>query len=229
MNLIERVEHVEARIAEACAKSGRRRDDIQVIAVTKYVSTDTAIQVARLGLKHLGENRWPDAKEKVEQLQDGVVWHFIGRLQSRKVAQVLGKFQYIHSLDRLSLADEIEKRAAPFTEPVRCFVQVNVSGEETKAGLTPQELPAFIEKMNEYNRIRVVGLMTMAPYVENPEETRPVFRQLKELRDKLNEENRYREPIPHLSMGMSNDFEVAIEEGATWIRLGSVLVGNDTV
>src|SRR5690606_26826470 len=154
-------------------------------------------------------------KEKVEQLQDGVVWHFIGRLQSRKVAQVLGKFQYIHSLDRLSLADEIEKRAAPFTEPVRCFVQVNVSGEETKAGLTPQELPAFIEKMNEYNRIRVVGLMTMAPYVENPEETRPVFRQLKELRDKLNEENRYREPIPHLSMGMSNDFEVAIEEGAT--------------
>lgn len=229
MNLIERVEHVEARIAEACAKSGRRRDDIQVIAVTKYVSTDTAIQVARLGLKHLGENRWPDAKEKVEQLQDGVVWHFIGRLQSRKVAQVLGKFQYIHSLDRLSLADEIEKRAAPFTEPVRCFVQVNVSGEETKAGLTPQEMPAFIEKMNEYNRIRVVGLMTMAPYVENPEETRPVFRQLKELRDKLNEENRYREPIPHLSMGMSNDFEVAIEEGATWIRLGSVLVGNDTV
>lgn len=229
MNLIERVEHVEARIAEACAKSGRRRDDIQVIAVTKYVSTDTAIQVARLGLKHLGENRWPDAKEKVEQLQDGVVWHFIGRLQSRKVAQVLGKFQYIHSLDRLSLADEIEKRAAPFTEPVRCFVQVNVSGEETKAGLTPQELPAFIEKMNEYNRIRVVGLMTMAPYVENPEETRPVFRQLKELRDKLNAENRYREPIPHLSMGMSNDFEVAIEEGATWIRLGSVLVGNDTV
>ena len=200
-----------------------------MIAVTKYVSTDTAIQVARLGLKHLGENRWPDAKEKVEQLQDGVVWHFIGRLQSRKVAQVLGKFQYIHSLDRLSLADEIEKRAAPFTEPVRCFVQVNVSGEETKAGLTPQELPAFIEKMNEYNRIRVVGLMTMAPYVENPEETRPVFRQLKELRDKLNEENRYREPIPHLSMGMSNDFEVAIEEGATWIRLGSVLVGNDTV
>lgn len=227
MKLSERIADVEARIAAACARSGRSREDVGIVAVTKYVSTDTAAAAAQHGLRHMGENRWPDAKEKVESLKEGVEWHFIGRLQSRKVAQVIHHFSYIHSLDRMSLAEEIEKRASAIEQPMRCFIQVNVSGEETKAGVTSEELPAFAEKLNELSYIRVLGLMTMAPYVEDPEETRPVFSRLRELMDKLNAERRYREPLQHLSMGMSNDFEVAIEEGATWVRLGSVLVGND--
>ena len=148
-------------------------------------------------------------------------------MQSKKVRHVIGKFPYIHSLDRLSLAEEIEKRAETLNLTVKCFVQANVSGEQSKYGLPPERLPQFLQKLNVFSRIQVIGLMTMAPFEEDPEKTRPVFRSLREWRNRLNEEAVYRAPITELSMGMSNDFEVAVEEGATWVRLGTILVGKN--
>ena len=226
--LREAAADVERRIADACGRSGRRRDEVNVIAVTKYVSLDRTIEAIEAGYRNVGENRWQDAKEKWEALQErpDVVWHFIGHLQTNKVKDVLGRFATVHSLDRWSLAEELQKKASQLGIVVPCFVQLNVSGEETKHGLAPGELSEFLTKLAGCDAIDVVGFMTMAPHEEDPERTRPVFRKLRELRDEANARGTYGKPIPHLSMGMSNDFEIAVEEGATWIRLGSVLVGN---
>lgn len=223
----DRIRLVEARIAKACERAGRRREDVNVIAVTKYVSTETAREAVACGLRHVGENRWQDARAKWETIGPDAVWHFIGHLQSNKVKDVMGKFAYIHSLDRLSLARELDKQAERAGQQVDCFIQINVSGEETKHGLAPDQLVPFAGQLKAFPRIRVVGLMTMAPYEAEAEATRPVFRGLRELRDRLNDSGALGYPIEHLSMGMSNDFEVAIEEGATWIRLGTVLVGKE--
>lgn len=219
---------VEARIAEACRRSGRKREDIRVIAVTKYVSLDTVRLAIREGLQHIGENRWQDAREKREAIGDAATWHFIGHLQTNKVKDVVGKFAYIHSLDRLPLAREIDKRAGAMGIKAQCFIQLNISGEESKFGLAPDQLDEFAEELKTLPNIRVVGLMTMAPLVADPEAARPVFRELRKLRDRLNERGTLGYEVDHLSMGMSNDFEIAIEEGATWVRLGSVLVGKET-
>lgn len=221
-------ERVERRIEAACARSGRRREDVRVIAVTKYVQAEQAEAAADAGYLHLGENRWQDARGKWEALsrRGDIVWHFIGHLQTNKVKDVLGKFDMFHSLDRLSLAEEIGKRAERLGIVVPCFVQVNVSGEATKHGLSPAELIPFLNRLSSFESIDVVGLMTMAPHEEDPERTRPVFRALRELMREANKAGAYRKPLAELSMGMSNDFEVAIEEGATWVRLGTVLFGN---
>jgi len=227
LNLQERIADVERRIREACARSGRQREDVNLIAVTKYVSLATTRQVLELGLPHIGENRWQDARPKWEELGSLGTWHFIGHLQTNKVKDVIGKFAYIHSLDRLSLATELQKKAESLDLTVRCFLQVNVSGEESKYGLNPADLIEFAKQIRGLDRLQIIGLMTMAPLEADPEATRPVFRGLREWRDRLNEEAVFAQPLTELSMGMSNDFEVAIEEGATWIRLGSVLVGHE--
>lgn len=227
MNLQERIAEVERRIHEACARSGRKREDVNLIAVTKYVSQATTREVIELGLQHIGENRWQDAKPKWEELGSLATWHFIGHLQTNKVKDVIGKFAYIHSLDRLSLAAELQKKAEALDLTVPCFLQVNVSGEESKYGLAPQELFEFARQIRAMDRLHIIGLMTMAPFESDPAATRPVFRGLREWMDRLNEEAILPNVLTELSMGMSNDFEVAIEEGATWIRLGSVLVGHE--
>ncbi|CAM3726677.1 YggS family pyridoxal phosphate-dependent enzyme [Cohnella lubricantis] len=228
VGLQDRMREVESRIGEACRRSGRAREDVNVVAVTKYVSAETAVLAVTQGIRHIGENRWPDSEEKWRQLQGQAVFHFIGSLQTRKVKDVVGRFDYIHSLDRLSLAEEIQKRAAALGIVVPCFVQVNVSGEASKHGMQPEELPGFAAALRPLDRIKPIGLMTMAPLESGPEETRPVFRGLRKLRDELNAREAFGEPITELSMGMSGDFEVAIEEGATWVRLGSVLVGRES-
>lgn len=222
------IERVKATIADACRKSGRRPEDVRLIAVTKYVGIDTTRAVLDLGIEHIGENRVQEAVPKYDKLGSRGTWHFIGHLQSNKVKNVLGRFTYIHSLDRHSLAKEIQKRAAKRAMTVNCLLQVNVSGEKSKFGLAPSELVEFAKEVAEMSNIRIVGLMTMAPFVDNPEEVRPVFRELRSLRDQL-----YRLELPQvgkleLSMGMSNDYTVAIEEGATMVRLGSVLVGRES-
>lgn len=229
MQLTQTIPYVEDLIHKACARSGRDRSEVQTIAVTKYVSAETTGKVLQSGLLHIGENRWQDAQAKWEAYgEQGLgVWHFIGHLQTNKVKDVIGKFAYIHSLDRLSLAKEIDKKAAALGMTAQCFIQLNVSGEETKYGLEPEALQGFVEELKAFRHIRIVGLMTMAPYEAEPEATRPVFRRLRELRDELNREQALGYEVPHLSMGMSNDFEVAIEEGATWVRLGSILVGRE--
>lgn len=226
LNLHERMEHVESRIREACKKTGRLRDDIQVIAVTKYVDVAATEQVLKEGFLHIGENRWQVAQDKWKACGHLGTWHFIGHLQTNKVKDIVGKFQYVHSLDRLSLARELDKKAGAIGATVNCFIQVNVSGEESKYGLPPDQLFSFALELVQLSHIRIVGLMTMAPLESEPEATRPVFAGLRQLRDALNEQSIFPYAIPHLSMGMSNDFDVAIEEGATWVRLGSILVGN---
>jgi pyridoxal phosphate enzyme (YggS family) len=226
LSILERIEQVEARVSAACARSGRNREDVHIIAVTKYVSSAAVGEVIRSGLTQVGENRWQDAQAKWEAYHSEAVWHFIGHLQTNKVKDVIGKFQFIHSLDRLALAAELHKKALSQGLQVNCFIQLNVSGEETKYGLDPQQLFSFAAQLRELSSLRIVGLMTMAPHEEIPEKTRPVFRELRRLRDELNDLKLFNEPVSQLSMGMSNDFEIAIEEGATWIRLGSVLVGK---
>ncbi|CAH0122510.1 MULTISPECIES: YggS family pyridoxal phosphate-dependent enzyme [unclassified Paenibacillus] len=227
MTLQQRMELVEERVKAACARSGRKRDEVEMIAVTKYVSLEKTASVLRHGLLHIGENRWQDAEAKWNALGDQGTWHFLGHLQTNKVKNVIGKFAYIHSLDRLSLAQELDKKAAAADLNIRCFIQVNVSGEESKYGLEPEQLIPFVKALHSMPRLQVVGLMTMAPLTNEAEQTRPVFRGLRTLRDELNKLSITEQPIPHLSMGMSGDFEVAVEEGATWIRLGSILVGKE--
>ncbi|UYO01544.1 YggS family pyridoxal phosphate-dependent enzyme [Paenibacillus sp. PSB04] len=226
MTLEERIREVNARIEEACLRSGRSREDVNVIAVTKYVSTSMTERVLDSGLTHIGENRWQNAEEKWNTLGSRGIWHFIGHLQTNKVKDVAGKFEYIHSLDRLSLAKELEKVASARNLEIKTFVQVNISGEDTKYGLEPEQAVPFLKELHQFPHIKVAGLMTMAPFEGEAEDTRPVFRGLRELRDDINRQAITREPLIDLSMGMSNDFEVAIEEGATWIRLGSILVGK---
>ncbi|MNO84805.1 hypothetical protein D3C76_761570 [compost metagenome] len=226
MSLKERIKQVEERIQAACDRSGRAREDVHIVAVTKYVSIETTRRVLEEGIIHLGENRPQLAGPKREALGDQGIWHFIGHIQSRKVKDIVGKFQYIHSLDRLSLARELEKRAADADTVVSAFLQVNVSGEESKQGITPEEAEQFLVETADLTHIKIIGLMTMAPIEDDPEATRPVFRELRNLRDELNAKGVTKEPLTELSMGMSDDFEVAIEEGATWLRLGTILVGK---
>ncbi|MBB3109069.1 hypothetical protein FHS18_001121 [Paenibacillus phyllosphaerae] len=233
MTLSERIDSVEQRLLAACARSGRKREEIQLIAVTKYVGIEETRNVLAHGLVHMGENRWQDAAAKWNAISgetagqpDDAVWHFIGSLQTNKVKEVVGRFTYIHSLDRTSLAEAINKRAEQLGITVPCFIQVNVSGEESKHGLTPDGLWDFARELPSYSHIQPVGLMTMAPLEGEAEESRPYFRGLRQLRDELNERAILREPIQGLSMGMSGDFEVAVEEGANWLRLGTILVGK---
>ncbi|MDQ8738936.1 YggS family pyridoxal phosphate-dependent enzyme [Paenibacillus sp. LHD-38] len=231
----DRIKLVEDRIMKACERSGRRRNEVQIIAVTKYVSLDMTKSALEHGFHHLGENRWQDAQEKWETISEQVdseadnqpIWHFIGSLQSNKVKDVIGKFTYMHSLDRLSLAEAIDKRASQLGITVPCFIQVNVSGENTKQGISPEELVPFVAQLSRCKSINPIGLMTMAPFEAEPEQTRPVFKALRELRDEMQKKSEHGSTITQLSMGMSNDFEVAIEEGATWIRLGTILVGKE--
>lgn len=231
MTLQNRLRDVEKSVKEACLRGGRRPEDVRIIAVTKYVSLHTAEAVVSEGIRDIGENRWPDAREKWNALNGQATFHYIGSLQTNKVKDVVGKFAYIHSLDRLSLAEAIHHRAQALGIVVPCLFQVNISGEQSKHGLAPEDLRAFIEALqaNGLDRIMPIGLMTMAPYESEPEATRPIFRALRELRDQLNAEAIFKKPLTELSMGMSNDFEVAIEEGATMVRLGTVLVGKEDI
>lgn len=205
----------------ACQKANRSKDEITIVAVTKYVDEERAKALLDLGIRHLGENRDQNFLQKYDAIGDEAIWHFIGTLQSRKVKNIIDKVDYIHSLDRPSLAKEIEKRAA---KQVKCFVQVNVSEEETKHGLSKTEVIPFIESLEQYQKIEVVGLMTMAPHTDDERLIRTVFRELRMLRDEIQSLKLAHAPCEHLSMGMSNDYMIAIEEGATFIRIGSSLV-----
>ncbi|MEK3683419.1 YggS family pyridoxal phosphate-dependent enzyme [Paenibacillus sp. FSL R10-2736] len=225
-SLQERIAITLERVAQACAVNGRDVSDVKVIAVTKYVPLDTVAAVLEAGLTEIAESRWQDAEPKWNALGHKGIWHFIGHLQTNKVKDVIGKFEYIHSLDRLSLARELHKKADAAGLDVKVFLQVNISGEDTKFGLPPEAVEDFLKDIASLSRVKVIGLMTMAPHEEDPELTRPVFRGLRELRDSLNQLALTPEPIQELSMGMSNDFEVAIQEGATRVRLGTVLVGH---
>lgn len=221
MNVKENLQVISSKINEACSKVKRNPEEITILAVTKYAEIDEAQRVAEAGVTHFGENRDDDFLKKREALNDDMTWHFIGTLQSRKVRNVINKVDYLHSLDRPSLAAEIEKRA---NKPVKCFVQVNVAEEESKHGLLVNDVIPFIKSLEKYEKIQVVGLMTMAPHTEDKELIRSVFKRLRLLQQEVKALHLAYAPCTDLSMGMSNDYPIAIEEGATFIRLGRSLI-----
>ncbi|MCM3054943.1 YggS family pyridoxal phosphate-dependent enzyme [Caldibacillus thermoamylovorans] len=214
---------ITEKIAKACEKVGRDPEEVTIIAVTKYVTIERAQEALKAGIIHLGENRDQELLRKYEVLGNQPIWHFIGTLQTRKVKKIIDKVDYIHSLDRLSLAEEIHKRA---NRKIPCFVQVNVSGEESKHGLPPEEVLPFIQQLAMYSNIEIVGLMTMAPYIKDEQILRNCFRSLKQLQDEIQNLKLPYAPCTELSMGMSNDYEIAVEEGATFVRIGTSLVGE---
>lgn len=224
MTVANNLQQIEAKIEAACSKVNRNREEINIIGVTKYVTIDRTKELLAAGVSDLGENRTEEFLYKYEDIQTQAKWHFIGTLQSRKVKDVIDYVDVIHSLERLSVAKQINNRAE---EPVDCFVQVNVSGEEAKHGLHPEEVLPFIKGLQIYDKVNVVGLMTMAPHIQDKDEIRMVFRRLKELRDRIEGEQIPYAPCSYLSMGMSNDYDIAIEEGATHIRIGTELVGSN--
>ncbi|MEC2304776.1 MULTISPECIES: YggS family pyridoxal phosphate-dependent enzyme [Heyndrickxia] len=225
MKVSENLARINEKIEKACQRAGRSRGDVEIIAVTKYVTTERAKEALEAGIQHLGENRDDGLLKKYEVLGNRPVWHFIGTLQTRKVKNIIDKVSYIHSLDRLSLAEEIEKRAAKLDKEIKCFIQVNVSGEESKHGMAPGQVVDFVHKLKDFPHIRVAGLMTMAPLTEEQDIIRRTFRGLKQLQQDIESLQLDYAPCRELSMGMSNDFEIAVEEGATFVRIGTALVG----
>ncbi|NCU16205.1 YggS family pyridoxal phosphate-dependent enzyme [Pallidibacillus pasinlerensis] len=214
---------IQEKIKQTCEKVGRDPQEIKIIAVTKYSTIERTKEAIEAGVIHLGENRDHEFLNKYEVLGDKPTWHFIGTLQSRKVKNIIDKVHYIHSLDRKSLAKEINKRA---TKPINCFVQVNVSGEESKHGIAPEETVEFVKSLQQYPNIRIIGLMTMAPHIEDETILRTCFQKLRQLQQQIQQLELEYAPCTELSMGMSNDYEIAIEEGATYIRIGTALVGE---
>ena len=221
MNVRENFDTITREIAETCKQVGRNLEEVKLIAVTKYVTDSRVEEAIEAGIADFAENRPQNYVERKDKYSDKT-WHLIGSLQTRKVRDVINVVDYFHALDRDSLAKEIEKRAE---KEIKCFVQVNVSGEESKHGLTSEEAIDFIKSLEQYSKLKVVGLMTMAPFVEDEEILRNCFRKLRQLRDEVKGLNLPYAPCEFLSMGMSNDYKIAIEEGATHIRVGTALVG----
>jgi PLP dependent protein len=224
--LRDRVERVRDAVAKAIARSGSAADSVTIVAVSKTVGRETVDEAYALGLRHFGENRVQDARAKfAEALSEDAVLHLIGQLQTNKAAVAARLFDIVESVDRSSLVDELERQGAKLGRVVPVLLEVNVAREEQKAGCPLSDVRALVGRIEACEHLALRGLMTMAPLVDDPEATRPVFRGLRELRDELCAERPGRE-LRVLSMGMTNDFPVAIEEGATHIRVGRAIFGG---
>jgi len=221
-SLRDRIAVVERRIAAACAGASRMRSEVTLVAVTKTVSIEVAACLPELGILDLGENRPQELWRKSAALPDAVRWHLIGHLQRNKVERTLPLAHLMHSVDSSRLLEELEREAQRQGKVVSILLEVNASGEASKHGVAPDELLPLAPQIRQLRHVRVCGLMTMAA-LQQPEECRPTFRRLRELRGRLRQELAAPHVVEHLSMGMSNDFDVAIQEGATLIRLGTVL------
>lgn len=222
----ENIKSVWARIANAAEKSGRNLTDIKLVAVTKTVGIERIREAFEAGLSDIGENRVQEMLSKYDGLGEDANWHLIGHLQTNKVKYIIGKTNLIHSLDRMELAEEIQKRAEKAGIIVDCLVQVNIAEEDSKFGLHKDDVLPFIRKVSEFANIRIKGLMTIAPFFQNPEDSRWVFKELAKLRIDINRENIDNIYMDYLSMGMSNDFEIAIEEGSNMVRIGTAIFGS---
>lgn len=220
------LEAVRDRIAKATAVSGRKPEDILIIGVTKTIEIDKILKLIDAGINDLGENRVQEFCEKYDNINRACNWHLIGHLQTNKVKFIIGKVKMIHSLDRLELAREIQRRAEASGKTVDVLVQVNVAAEESKSGISPEETESFLRELAGYSNIKVRGLMTIAPYVENPEDTRVVFRELRKIFIDIKRKNIDNICMDFLSMGMSNDFDIAIEEGSNMVRIGTAIFGT---
>ena len=220
--ICHKIQEIEQRLAKACERAGRKREEVLLLGASKYANAEKIREAYQCGVRVFGESRAQDFLKKFEQLRDlPIDWHFIGNLQTNKVKYIIDKVSLIHSLDRQSLADEIQKRAERLGKVQDVLIEVNVGKEETKGGVYEEDLEKLFEYCLSLKNLRVLGLMAIPPYKENPEEVRPYFVKLRKLKEKL--EDLYKVKLPHLSMGMSEDFEVAVEEGATIVRIGSAI------
>jgi PLP dependent protein len=219
----DRLARVEARIVAACARAGRARDEVNLLAVSKGHGPDRIREAAEAGVTHFGESKVQEARAKIPEAPGHVHWHMVGHLQTNKVKFAVQLFEAIHSVDSLKLLNAINQGAEAAGITMRVFLEVNVSGEAAKFGLAPDRVPEVLEASAQLMNVDLVGVMTMPPFTEDPEKARPHFRRLRALRDEWRAATGV--PLDELSMGMSHDFEVAIEEGATWIRVGTDLFG----
>ncbi len=218
--------YVEQRIREACKRSGRSRDEVTLIAVSKTKPVPDLEEALRCGYDVFGENKVQEIRDKSPVLPASVHWHMIGHLQANKVKYLIGTVDMIHSVDNEKLAEEIEKQAAKHDVIMDVLCEVNMAGEESKFGLTPEATPAFVRQISVLPHLRIRGLMTIAPYTEDPESNRVYFRGLRELMERINEAGIPGVQMDMLSMGMTGDYEVAIEEGATFVRVGTGIFGE---
>jgi len=222
------LEKINEKIKKAALRANRNPEDIKLVAVTKTATIEQIKEAISVGVKIIGENKVQEAKEKYQVLSADIAdteWHLVGHLQTNKVKYAIEIFDLIHSVDSIKLADKIDKRSLQFGMMTNILVEVNVSGEETKYGIKPEEVEPFLKEISEFSGIKVRGLMTIAPIAEDKEEVRPYFRKLRELSEKIENKNIKNVKMDYLSMGMTDDFEVAIEEGANMVRIGRGIFG----
>lgn len=222
----EKLENVEERIRAACERAGRNRSEVTLIAVSKTKPVEKLREAYDLGVRVFGENKVQELVDKYGALPEDIHWHMIGHLQRNKVKYIIDKAELIHSVDSLRLAETIEKEAEKHNITANILIEVNVAREESKFGVMPEELDEIVEKIAGFNHLNVKGLMTIAPYVENPEENRAVFARLRKLSVDIASKNVDNMNMSILSMGMTNDYEVAVEEGATMVRVGTGIFGE---
>jgi len=245
INIKENLERVVQRVRSAALRVGRRPDAVHLVAITKMAGLAAIQEALACGVRVFGENRVQEAIPKIQELgQNGIAWHFVGHLQTNKAKQVVGLFDLIHSVDTLKLAEALDacvdndrfmaRQQAPLeTEPTtkmmsrqKVLIQVNTLGESTKSGVSPERLGLMLKEISRYKALSVVGLMTIPPFYDDPERSRLFFRALRELAASIEKEGIDGVSMKELSMGMSGDFEVAIEEGATLVRIGTALFGK---
>lgn len=227
MGITQNIFQIRDRISAAAIRSGRRPEEVTLLAVTKTVPSSRIKEAIDSGIWELGENRVQEGLHKQAELMEPKLrWHLIGSLQTNKVKMAVPAFTLIHSLDRWRLAEALEKRGEELNSIISVLIEVNVSGESTKHGILPGQVEEFLGELTKLHHLVPEGLMTLAPWTDRPEEVRPFFRELKQIFDRIGQGNdnpRWK----HLSMGMSNDFEVAVEEGATIVRIGSAIFAQE--
>lgn len=220
------VKSVLDRIEKACARRNRDPASVRLVAATKTVGPDKIKEAVDAGIAIFGENRVQEAKDKIERIGRGVEWHFIGHLQKNKVKYILNLFDMIQSVDSIELAESIDKRAETENAVCRALIQVNVGREENKSGVDPEDLLDTLKQISRLPRINVGGLMAIPPFSEDPENSRPYFRVLREIAKKVESAGIEGIRMDEMSFGMTNDFEVAVEEGATLVRIGRAIFGE---
>jgi len=219
----DRLDRVESRIQAACDRAGRKRDAVNLVAVSKGHGPDRIREAADAGIVFLGESKVQEARAKIPDLPGHLRWHLVGHLQTNKIKFAVRLFEAIHSVDSLKLLTALNEGAEAAGVTIQVFLEVNVSGEASKFGLTPDQVPELLEASSRLIQLDLVGLMTMPPFTEDPEKARPHFARLRALRDQWRTDTGI--PLEELSMGMSHDMEIAIEEGSTWVRVGTDLFG----
>ena len=226
MSIIENIDDILKKIDDTCKKTGRNSKDITVIAVSKTVDSKRAKEAVEAGVENLGENRVQELVKKYDELADtDIKWHMIGHLQKNKVKYIIDKTVLIHSVESIELAEEINKRAIKNNLTSNVLIELNIGEEESKFGINEDNIYDFVKNMEQFENIKVLGLMTVAPFCEDPEDARWVFKKMKNINDKISTMNLRNTEMKYLSMGMTNDYEVAIEEGSNIIRIGTAIFG----